>query len=137
MGINLCPRWMWEKLGLREDMGEPVALCLSALLALVSSPLLMRLPHVCLMKAAFGIPCPGCGILHSLSALLRLDFHNAVRFNPAGIAVALAFTSQIAASLATLAWAGVRNRAFALSHLASGIGWMALMLVWIMRLFHL
>lgn len=35
----------------------------------------------CLFKAAFGIPCPGCGMTHAFLALLKLDFKAAFRYN--------------------------------------------------------
>ncbi|PSH04776.1 MAG: hypothetical protein CXZ00_05230 [Acidobacteria bacterium] len=136
LGINVCPRWIWEKLGLRPEVGQHVALSFSALLALISSPLLMRLPHVCLMKKIFGMPCPGCGILHSLAALLHFDFVHAVQSNPAGIAVASAFLSQIAVGPVAVFWAEARSGADMVSRVASRIGWTALMSVWLLRLSH-
>lgn len=35
----------------------------------------------CLFKAAFHIPCPGCGITRAYLSLLRLDIRSAFRFN--------------------------------------------------------
>jgi hypothetical protein len=49
------------------------------------------------MKKLLGIPCPGCGISHSMMAAFRLDLGKAWFANPAGIGVALLFSFQIVA----------------------------------------
>ena len=36
----------------------------------------------CLIKAVFGISCPGCGMTRAYLSLLRLDIAAAFRYNP-------------------------------------------------------
>jgi hypothetical protein len=48
----------------------------------------------CLLRAATGWPCPGCGITTSLMALGSGDVGRAIRSNPAGLAVAAALAVQ-------------------------------------------
>jgi len=43
----------------------------------------MVLPHRCLFHWLLGIPCPGCGILRGLFALVSGNYHAALSFNPA------------------------------------------------------
>jgi len=68
-----------------------VAACELALLILAASPLLAlldRIPHVCLFQYFLGIPCPGCGMTHSLIAALHGDWLASWRANPMGIPLA-------------------------------------------------
>jgi Protein of unknown function (DUF2752) len=51
-------------------------------LAAVSPGQLDQLPRTCLWTILAGRPCPGCGTLHALSALLHGDPLGAWDFNP-------------------------------------------------------
>ena len=42
----------------------------------------LHLP-ACAIRSAFGFPCPGCGIRHSLEAAFRADFSAAAAAYPA------------------------------------------------------
>ena len=42
----------------------------------------MLLDWECFWIAAFGIPCPGCGMTRAFFAALRLDFREAFRLHP-------------------------------------------------------
>ena len=97
MEIDICPRWVLVKLGISEQHQHHVALFASALLALPLFLLAIHIPHFCLMRAVLGIPCPGCGISHSIMAVLHLDPARAWAANPAGVGVALAFCFQLVA----------------------------------------
>ncbi|HEY7153957.1 MAG TPA: DUF2752 domain-containing protein [Gemmataceae bacterium] len=65
--------WAWALV-----VGIPGGL---AALALASPGRLDELPRLCLVAVVFGRPCPACGTLHALSALLHGDLALALRFN--------------------------------------------------------
>ena len=55
------------------------ALVLSGVAAVQFALVTAGLPGiVCPFKAAFGIPCPGCGMSTSISCLLHGDWHSAI-----------------------------------------------------------
>jgi hypothetical protein len=97
MEIDICPRWVLAKLRIPAQSQYHVALLISPLLALALLPLAIHIPHFCLMRRVLGIPCPGCGVSHSIMAILRLNPVLAWDANPAGVAVALAFCFQLVA----------------------------------------
>ncbi len=55
-------------------------------------PILPSHPGIaCPLRATTGIPCPLCGMTTSVEETVRLDLHDAVAANPAGVlAVAVA-----------------------------------------------
>jgi hypothetical protein len=65
--------WAWALV-----VGIPGGL---AALALASPDRLDELPRLCLVAVVFDRPCPACGTLHALSALLHGDLAMALRFN--------------------------------------------------------
>jgi len=134
MEINVCPQWLLAKLKVPPRAQIHVALLLSSLLALTIPPVLTRVPHFCLMQRVLGIPCPGCGVLHSLMAVLQLNFDAAWRSNPAGIALALFLVLQICGRI--LALASVLNgKVLArVSHAGQGAVIAMLLAVWFARL---
>lgn len=97
MEIDICPRWVLAKLRVPTQCQYHVALLVSTLLALALLPLAIHVPHFCLMRKVLGIPCPGCGVSHSIMAILRLNPVMAWDANPAGVGVVLAFCFQLVA----------------------------------------
>jgi len=134
MEINFCPQWLLQKAGVSPDAQRHLAVFLSALIVLLASPLLVRVPHVCLMHALLGIPCPGCGILHGMAALARMNAASAWSANPASFILAALLALQLVAR--PLALCCVRTRLFItrLSTCAGHTALAALLLVWIQRL---
>jgi hypothetical protein len=65
--------WAWALV-----VGIPGGL---AALALASPGGLEGLPRLCLWSHLLQRPCPACGTLHALSALLHGDFYLALSFN--------------------------------------------------------
>ena len=51
-------------------------------LRLLSPQQLDQLPRLCLWARLLGRPCPGCGTLHALCALLHGNFSQAWSYNP-------------------------------------------------------
>jgi hypothetical protein len=64
-----------------------IAVGLTAL-RLVSPRQLDQMPRTCLWSWLLGRPCPGCGTLHALCALLHGDFSQALAYNPNVVLVA-------------------------------------------------
>ena len=135
MEINFCPQWVLAKLGVRVDAQPHVGIFVSTLLALVVSPLLIRLPHFCIAQRIFHIPCPGCGILHSMTALLTLNFGRAIHFNPAGIVLAAGLCFQVVVRPIAVVWKNSRPVIARMSFAISRAVLDALAVVWLVRLF--
>lgn len=53
------------------------------------------LPHVCLVQAIGGIPCPGCGVTRSIIAVLIGDLGRAWQMHPVGPLLCLSIISQV------------------------------------------
>ena len=134
MEINVCPEWLLAKLKVPAGARIHVALLLSSLLALTISPVLTRIPHFCLMQRVLGIPCPGCGILHSLIAVLQLHFAAAWQSNPAGIALALFLVLQICGRTLALAFKMNLQLLARFSQAGQGVVIALLFSVWFARL---
>lgn len=52
---------------------------------------LMIIKFPCPFKLVFGIPCPACGTLHALRAIVHLDFNEYIKNNCLAIPLVLAF----------------------------------------------
>ena len=42
---------------------------------------------ICLFRTVTGFPCPSCGTTHSVLAILKGNFHEALKLNPFGFVV--------------------------------------------------
>jgi hypothetical protein len=135
MEINFCPRWILTKLNVPERSQHHFAILISTLLILLFVPMIPHVPHLCLMKKFFGIPCPGCGISHSLMAAFRFDLAKAWLFNPAGITVALLFCYQIVARPVAIALPRVAELVSSISRYGSNFSVILLFVVWAYRVF--
>ena len=65
--------WAWGLV-----VGIPAGL---AVLSLTSPGQLDRMPRLCLWSYLLGGPCPACGTLHALCALVHGDLSGALSFN--------------------------------------------------------
>jgi hypothetical protein len=133
MEINFCPRWLLTKLRIPERSQHHLAILISTLLVLLFVPMIPHVPHFCLIKKLLGIPCPGCGISHSLMAALRFDLAKAWFFNPAGIAVALLFAFQIIARPLAIAHPRAAGVVSLISRYGSNFSVILLFAVWAYR----
>ncbi len=112
-----------------------VAVFLSTLLVLALLPLAHFFPHVCLLQALGGIPCPGCGILSATRALLAADFTTAWNANPAAFAVAGVFGFQLLARPVAAIWSRSREIVSYTSRCMSTGATVVLFAFWLVRLF--
>lgn len=134
MEINFCPRWLLTKLRVPPEKQIHCALLFSSLMLLGLVPFLARIPHICLVQTLVGIPCPGCGVLRAITALVRWDSHGAWRMNPAGIALAGLLGFQIVARPLAIVSARAAERVCFLSRVFSNAVLGSLFAVWIFRL---
>ena len=135
MEINFCPRWILTRLRVPERSQHHLAILISTLVVFLLVPIIPHVPHFCLMKKLLGIPCPGCGISHSLMSVFRFDLAKAWFFNPAGIAVALLFCYQIVARPVAIALPRAAVVVSSISRCASNFSVVLLFVVWAYRVF--
>ena len=133
MEIDFCPRWILAKLRVPERSQRHVAVLISTLAALLLVPIIPHIPHFCLMKKLLGIPCPGCGISHSLMAAFRFDLAKAWFANPSGIGIALLFCFQIVARPFAIALPQSAAVVSSISRYGSNFTVILLFLVWTYR----
>ena len=133
MEINYFPRWILTKLHVPERSQHHFAVLISTLLILLFVPIIPHVPHFCLMQKFLGIPCPGCGISHSLMAAFRIDLTEACAANPAGIAIALLFCYQMVARPVAIALPRSAELVSSISRYGSNFSVIVLFLVWIYR----
>lgn len=133
MEIDFCPRWILAKLRVPERSQHHLAVLISTLVVLLLVPLVPHVPHFCLMKKLLGIPCPGCGISHSIMAAFRFDPAMAWHANPAGIGVALLFSFQIVARPFAIALPPAAGVVSSISRYGSNLSVILLFVVWTYR----
>jgi hypothetical protein len=85
------------------------------------------------MKKMLGIPCPGCGVSHSVMAAFRFDLAKAWFANPAGIGVAMLFCFQIVARPVAIALPRASAAVLSISRYGSNLTMVLLFLVWTYR----
>jgi Protein of unknown function (DUF2752) len=134
MEIDICPRWILARLGIPAQLERHVGLLLSTLLLLALTPLVIQIPHFCLLRTLLGIPCPGCGLSHALVAVLHLKLAMSWKLNPAGLLVASTFCFQLLARPIAIAAPRAGNSVSQISHCISNLALGSLLLVWVTRL---
>lgn len=133
MEIDFCPRWVLAKLRIPERSQHHFAILLSTLIALLLVPIIPHVPHFCLMKKALGIPCPGCGISHSVISAFQFDLARAWFANPAGIAIALLFSFQVIARPIAIALPQAAKAVSSISRYGSNFSVILLFVAWAYR----
>jgi hypothetical protein len=133
MEIDFCPRWILTQLRVPERSQRHFAILISTLFVLLLVPLVPHVPHFCLMKKLLGIPCPGCGISHSVMASFQFDLAKAWLANPAGIGIALLFSFQIIARPVAIALPWASAAVSSISQYGSNFSVILLFVVWTYR----
>jgi len=136
MEILLCPRWLMNRLPVDERNRAHLNIFFSILLVCLAAPLLARIPHVCLIRHFLGVPCPGCGITHSLIAIEQMQLGEAWRSNPAGIPFAMYLAFQVCARPLALYVQRTSATISGFSKLGEQIVLSALLVVWLVRSLH-
>src|SRR5262244_3123304 len=102
MQIALFPEWMLAWVFASPERRRWLNLLFSGIVVILITALALdrveSLPHFCLFQRVLGIPCPGCGILHSLNASFHGDFRRAWAANPAGLVLAPMLLFQVSNS---------------------------------------
>ena len=102
MQIALFPEWLFVRAAITRQHARSLNLLCSGILVITVVALMLdrleSVPHFCLFQRVLGIPCPGCGILHSLNASFHWKFRTAWHTNPSGLVLALALVFQICSS---------------------------------------
>ncbi len=133
MEIDFCPRWILAKLHVPEQSQHHLAILISTLVVLMLVSVIPHVPHFCLMKKLLGIPCPGCGISHSVMAVFQFDLARAWFANPAGVGVAMLFAFQIVARPIAIALPPASAAVSSVSRYGSNFSVILLFLVWAYR----
>jgi Protein of unknown function (DUF2752) len=134
MEINICPEWLLAKLGVPPRARVHVALLASALLALACAPVLIHVPHICLMRSLLALQCPGCGVLHAMVAAMHGNLASGVQANPGGVGLALLLGFQIIARPVAMAWTRAGELVSRVSRHGSQAVLGLLIVVWVLRL---
>jgi len=134
MEVDICPRWFLATLRIPERSRDQVAFFLSTFVVIVFLPLITYIPHFCLMQKLLGIPCPGCGVSRSLSAIVRLRPAMAWAANPAGFGIAGLFLYQFVARPIALIFPQTDHFVSDTSRRLGNAVLMCLLYVWIQRL---
>src|SRR6185312_833865 len=137
MEIDFCPRWLLRKYGVSEELQTHVGMLVSLASVLALLPILIRLPHICIAQKLLGIPCPGCGITHSILDVLHLKFRAALTVNPAGLLITPYLLFQVCCRIAVTASVLDGMWLSRVSRIADEIVLVALFSVWFARLLSL
>jgi len=136
MEILILPRWLLNRLPIDDRGRKSLNASLSALLVALSVPILLKIPHHCLFQRYLGIPCPGCGVTHSLAAIEQMQLWAAWQWNPAGVALAIYLMFQICVRPQTTWFPGAEAAILKSSKLGERLVLSALLAEWLIRLLH-
>jgi hypothetical protein len=139
MEIAFVPSWLLNLLNRQKHVQWNLNVLFSSML-IVSSILLTSLdhvanlvPHVCLVQYFFRVPCPGCGIIRSLTAFARLDLRTAWLNNPVGPFLGVFLCLQIPARISALLFEHLERAVIACSSVVSRVLVVGLLIVWLYR----
>jgi hypothetical protein len=102
MDLSFLPKAIIKKITISDSeqinwnvlLSNTLLICIGGTLLSFNIRIVDKIPHICLIKELFGIPCPGCGILRSISELGHLHFLKSLQYNPVGIIILLSIFSQ-------------------------------------------
>ena len=119
MDIAFVPNFLLARLEPDAERRIHLNVFFSAIILFVAAAFIARhqaalnaVPHVCLVQAIGGMPCPGCGVTRSIIALMIGDPGRAWQTNPAGPLLCLAVAGQV--PLRLLALTGMMNSKLAM-----------------------
>ncbi len=95
---------------------------------------LSSIPRFCVFQELLNVPCPGCGVTRSVSAIARGDISSAWEFNPAGLFLFIYFLAQVPLRIMALKFSTLRARISHLGRVGGKLAVSVLLLAWIIRL---
>jgi hypothetical protein len=134
MEIYCCPARCLTWLGISKEKQVDAGFLFSAMAVLAVAPALALVPHVCLFRLISGLPCPGCGITHSIISLMHFDFAAAWHNNPAGLFVVVCLVYQLIARPLAMMRPQLQFQVSAVSRHISNAALTSLFAVWLFRL---
>ena len=70
----------------------------------------ITLPETCIFKNLTGLPCPGCGLTHSVTSVVRGDISGSLSHHRLGLLTIIYILSQFLVSLGVIFISGLRAR---------------------------
>ena len=142
MDFAIIPRSLLNRFEQDGERRIHLDVLLSAMLLFIAAVLIGRypmvptyLPHVCLVQALFGIPCPGCGITRSVLAVLAGDLTRAWLLNPAGPLLCAATALQLPLRSLALARACDGSTALGVSRAMTSLVFTVMFANWFAHIF--
>jgi hypothetical protein len=136
MNVSILPIWIISLFTKNNERTMHLNILLSTVIIFCTFSVLILLPHFCLFKFLFSIPCPGCGILTSVYAISKMEWKFSFISNPVGIPLVIFYILQLplrSIALINPEKFGVKITKF-FNVYSTGII-TSLMLVWIINLF--
>jgi hypothetical protein len=118
-----------------EKKQQHINILISTLCIIVFINILKYIPHFCLFKKIFFIPCPGCGIITSIGCLFKFDIEKSIQINPIGIFISVFYLMQLPVRIIVICgkikYTNLLNN---VSNIFSRFIITGLLLVWIIKL---
>jgi hypothetical protein len=134
MEIYCCPAKCLTWLGISKEKQIDAGFLLSSIAVLALAPGLTWIPHVCLFRLISGLPCPGCGITHSIISLMHFDLYASWQNNPAGLFIVAGLVYQLLARPLAMMRPHLQFRVGAISRHINNVALVVLFAVWLLRL---
>lgn len=97
MEIDFVPKCLVARLPVPSSAHIHLSVFLSTVSVVALLSPLTHVPHICLVRWLFDVPCPGCGVTHAVLATAHFRLAAAWHSNPAGLAISTGFCYQLMA----------------------------------------
>lgn len=134
MEIDFVPKCFVARLPVPSSAHIHLSIFLSTVSAVVVLPWLTDVPHICVVRLLFDVPCPGCGVTHAILAMAHFRLAAAWHSNPAGLGVVAGFCYQLIARPIAMLFPQTGEFVVRASGLLSKFVIASLFAVWIARL---
>lgn len=134
MEIDFVPKCFVARLPVPSSAHIHLSIFLSNLGAAVLLPSLTHVPHICVVRLLFDVPCPGCGVTHAILAIAQFRLAAAWHSNPAGLGMVAGFCYQLIARPIAMMFPQTGEFVVRTSRLLSKFVIASLFAVWIARL---
>ena len=134
MEIDFVPKCLLARLPGPSTSHIHLSIFLSNVSAVVLLSALTRVPHICLLRFFFHVPCPGCGVTHAILRTAHFHLAAAWHSNPAGLGVVAGFCYQLIARPIAMLFPQTGESVVRTSRLLSKFVVVGLFAVWIWRL---